>query len=273
MDATLVRGGIKVHQLALYRHFLSQHLQARLAYRADFWMSSVGMLTMLASQVGFIWLVFRQVPQLNGWTLPEVLFIYGLSSASLAAAMLFSAHVTELGWWIIEGRFDRYLTRPVAPLLHVLMERINFEWIVIGAARLSILILAAAAMPVRWTPGAVALLALFFLAAVLILIAINVFFAGLAFRILQVDWLYFLYISDFYNMSYYPLTIYSRSVQLLLTWVVPLAFVSIVPAAHFAGKSLYAGLALLVPAVVGAVWGLTLVVWRTGLARYESTGS
>ena len=81
----------------------------------------------------------------------------------------------------------------------------------------------------------------------------------------------------FNNFLDYPITIYSKSIQAFLTFVIPVAFVNYYPAHYFLDKT---GDNLFFPAlqygtpVVGIVlFLLAYQFWKIGVNKYESTGS
>ncbi len=262
-----------ISELRLYLTYLAQHIKSRMSYRADFVIANLLFVFMAASQILFVSLVFSQVRQINGWGFWEVLLIYGLSSLTIAVCQCFTGIVTHLPYMIIRGEFDQMLTRPVSPLWLMMMSRFNDRWLVTIFIRLLVLLIAAGHVfsPVKWST--IALLAGFFVCGLTITVAINVIFAALAFHVLEIRALYHLYLGDLYNLSYYPLTIYGGFLQLLLTWVFPLAFVSFVPISYLVEKTSYARLAALPPLVAVAMVVLARHLWRTGLRAYESTGS
>lgn len=75
------------------------------------------------------------------------------------------------------------------------------------------------------------------------------------------------------NYGRYPVTIYNRAIQVLLTWIIPFAFVGIYPAALFLQRDEMRSMAILTP-VVGAVFlAIGLVSWNYGVRRYKGAGS
>ncbi|HTD36053.1 MAG TPA: ABC-2 family transporter protein, partial [Candidatus Limnocylindrales bacterium] len=75
----------------------------------------------------------------------------------------------------------------------------------------------------------------------------------------------------------YPITIYSRGVRLLLTFVVPFAFMNYFPARYFLHKAhegamLPAPVGLLTPAIGVVAVAIAYVFWRIGLNRYSGVG-
>jgi ABC-2 type transport system permease protein len=254
--------------------FIAQAFKAKMDYRADFWTGNIFMAFMMASQMLFIFLVFGQVHEVHGWTLWQVMLVYGVSSSVIALAQLVSIHVAEVGIHIREGTFDSLLIRPIPPLVHLFIREVNEYWFITLVGRVGITVLAFVKCGLAGEWWNWPILLGFLLAGTAIMVAVNVVFAGLSFRVLQVQTLYWFFIGEFYNLSYYPLTIYGGWIQGFLTWVFPLAWVSIVPAAWFLDKGgLYQTLAVWLPAVLVLFVALAAVLWRTGVKRYESTGS
>lgn len=71
----------------------------------------------------------------------------------------------------------------------------------------------------------------------------------------------------------YPLPVFPRSLQRLLTWVLPFAFISFLPATWYLGREEWRAFALAQPLVGLAAGLLGLALWRRGLRDYASTGS
>ena len=75
------------------------------------------------------------------------------------------------------------------------------------------------------------------------------------------------------RFSRYPVTIFSPFVRLILTFVLPFAWVAFYPAAWFIGTGTFRRFALFTPLVGVVVFALGYTVWRLGMRRYASTGS
>jgi ABC-2 type transport system permease protein len=80
------------------------------------------------------------------------------------------------------------------------------------------------------------------------------------------------------DFTRYPISIYSRGVRIVLTFVLPFAFMNYFPAAYFlqkadAGMYLNPAIGLLTPAI-GLAWvAASYAFWKTGLSHYQGTGS
>ena len=72
--------------------------------------------------------LFQKVPQLAGWRFEEVLFLYGFSLIPYGIFNVISANLYDFGNnYIIEGKFDRVLLRPISSLFQILFETFRIE--------------------------------------------------------------------------------------------------------------------------------------------------
>ncbi len=106
--------------------------------------------------------------------------------------------------------------------------------------------------------------------------AVHIIITSLSFRFVRVEALSFYVDSVFNTFGSYPLSIYSTVVRVLLTYVLPLAFMAYVPATILLGKSgelrVPPLLALFAPAV-GILWfTIALQFLHKELRHYQSTG-
>jgi ABC-2 type transport system permease protein len=59
---------------------------------------------------------------------------------------------------------------------------------------------------------------------------------------------------------------------MILTFLIPVAYVGFYPAAYFMDGS-FSLYALFQPVIVAIFGGITLLVWKTGIRKYQSTGN
>ncbi len=116
------------------------------------------------------------------------------------------------------------------------------------------------------------------LGGALIDLAFNLFISTVAFWFVRVDALRWIVIQLEQEFTRYPITIYSRGVRLLLTFVVPFAFMNYFPARFFLHKAhegamLPAGVGLLTPAIGIVFVAIAYAFWRLGLNRYSGVGN
>ena len=120
-------GRVRFHARLLALYF-AQYAKARLAYRADFAAAVLASFLGTAASFSVVLLLFSRFPHLAGWTFPEVVFLYGFSLLPYGLFNVLSLNLYEFAdRYLVEGRFDRILLRPVSPLFQVLFESFRLE--------------------------------------------------------------------------------------------------------------------------------------------------
>jgi ABC-2 type transport system permease protein len=269
-----VRGttGMKRHLRLLVLYF-GQYTKVRLAYKGDFFIAVFSSMTATVLGFGFVLVLFSKIPRLQDWSFYEVLFLYGFSLIPLGFFNVLSWNLYEFGdIYIIQGRFDRILLRPVDTLFQVLFEKFRLESLQEVMTGLAVVGLCAKRLNLSW-----GLLDAFWF-AVMVICGTILYFA--VFLLLTAVSFWFEdrvgIIPPIYNMltfGRYPLTIYNLYIQFLLSWIIPFAFASFYPVTHFLGRTSFQPLFRLVPVVTVAFAILARIVWDNGVRNYSSTGS
>ena len=65
--------------LRLYRVLITQFFKVILQSKVDFLMGLLGFFLRRVMGIAFLYLVFQQIPSLQGWTLDQLIFIYGFA--------------------------------------------------------------------------------------------------------------------------------------------------------------------------------------------------
>ena len=114
--------------LKLLLLYFAQYAKVRLAYKADFFIAFFSSMAATALGFGFVLVLFSKIPQLQGWSFYEILFLYAFSLVPLGFFNVVSWNLYEFGdIYVIQGRFDRVLLRPVDTLFQVLFEKFRIE--------------------------------------------------------------------------------------------------------------------------------------------------
>jgi len=255
----------------LYPYFLRQHVKELLEYRVGFIVGVAGMCLTHAATLAFIWVIMSQLPSLNGWSLPQMLLIYGLLCFSRSFAHMFTDNTWAMGFVVRQGEFDRYLVRPIDPLFHLLADGFNIDGVgnfLVGGA---LLLSAGQALGIFSSPLNIAYLLVTIVSGAVIFFALNLISSTSAFWIVDSMAVSELVFGN-YVFAQYPLSIYPRMIRFLLTWVVPYGFTSFYPASFLLGRDL-GPLVWLGPLVAAALLALGYRLWLVGLNRYQGTGS
>ena len=75
-----------------------------------------------------------------------------------------------------------------------------------------------------------------------------------------------------HQLGLYPLGLYNTVIKVLITCILPFAFVSYYPATYLLGKE-GSNIALLAPIVMAIIWFVAIKTWGFALKRYKSSGS
>ena len=217
--------------------------------------------------------LFQKVPQLAGWRFHEVLFLYGFSLIPYGLFNVISVNLYEFGNnYIIEGKFDRVLLRPVSSLFQVLFETFRIESLQEVATGVYCMWWGSRSLGLVWTPGKFAMLFLFVICAAAIYVSIFVMLTTVSFRfedrigVSPPVW-------NVIAFGRYPLTIYNGVVQFVLCWVIPFGLASFYPSVRLLGRTVTPEYARLVPVVAAAFLAIAISLWTLGSRHYTSTGS
>jgi viologen exporter family transport system permease protein len=257
--------------VGLYRLFLGMHLKALIEYRFSFLFGMVVLFLVQGMSLATIWITMGHVPSLKGWSFNEVVLIYGLVIFSRSCTQMFTESIWVLGFYIREGGFDRLLVRPINPLFHMLAENFNIE--AVGNFLLGGLLIftTGQALGIFASAFNIAYLMVAVASGAVIFFAINLITGTSAFWI--IDSIPVMgAVFENYLFAHYPLTIFPRSIQIMLTWVIPYAFASFYPASFLLGRDM-GPLVWISPLIAVGLLVLGYRLWLVGLGRYEGTGS
>src|SRR6266849_6080197 len=150
----------KRHAVLFFAYF-AQYAKVRVSYRGDFFISAGTSMTATIFSLGFVLVLFARIPSLASWRMEEVLFLYGFSLIPFGLFNVLSINLYEFGaTYIMEGKFDRVLLRPISSLFQVLFETFRIESFHEVLAGLLIVVWASLRLGHHWTALDIALLVL-----------------------------------------------------------------------------------------------------------------
>ena len=262
-----------VWQAGIFAAYFAQFVKMRLAYRMDFFVDTLAVSFSMVIQLAVLSTLFSKVKALDGWTFEQVLFIYAFSLLPLGLFNLVSVNLYRFSdQYIIQGKFDRVLLRPVGTLAQVIFESFNVSGL--NEILLGIAMMTYAGMKLGLDFGVKEILMLAVMAPSASLVYMGVFLAITSVSFWHEDRMGLA--PPVYNIirfSRYPITIYSLPIRIFLTFVLPFAWVAFFPATWFLGSSEFGRLALLTPLVGLVVFGGSVLIWQRGVSNYASTGS
>jgi ABC-2 type transport system permease protein len=263
-------------QATIWRRLVGARIRADWQYRTSFVLFTFSQFVAGFLDIVAVVVLFTNVDRLAGWSVAEVAFLYGTASLAFSLGDVFVSEVEYVAHHIRQGSFDRFLLRPVGPLLLLCCQEFAFR----RAGRIfqSSLVLAIAVtqVDVAWDLARVAMVVQMVLVGFVIFSGIWVIGSSIAFWAVEAKEVAnsFTYGGNF--IAHYPMEIFSGWLRRLST-IVPLAFVSYYPALWVLGREDPNGspawLRFAGPLAAAAVVLAARAVWASGIRHYRSTGS
>lgn len=259
--------------LSLFWQYFVQYAKVRLAYRLDFFVSIATTALATACGIAVMFLMFRRVPQIAGWNFTEILFLYGFSLVPLSLFNMISINLYYFAeQYLVMGKFDQVLLRPLNPLFQVMCEKFRLEAVGDTALGLFIVVSCAAKLGLEPGPGEWAFFALAVVCGCVLYTSVFLMLTCVSFWMEDRIGV----IPPIYNMlafGRYPLDIYGQFIRFVLSWVVPFGFASFYPSATLLHKDAYRIYAYAMPLVAAAFLAGSVMLWNRGVRNYSSTGS
>lgn len=264
--------------LRLYLRLLGASVRCQMQYRVSFVLMSIGHGIVTAAELLGMWVLFERFGSLRSWRLAEVAMFYALVNVSFSFGDAFGRGFDTFDRMVRSGDFDRVLLRPRGSVLQVAGSELRLMRAGRLAQALIVMVLAGAALEVRWDPARVALVVLTIVGGACFFMALFVAQATVSFWSTQSLEVMNCFTYGGVAAAKYPLAIYRPWFRRVFTFLVPLACVSWFPGLLILGRTDMLGgapawLAAAAPMVGVLALVLALQVWRIGVRHYRSTGS
>lgn len=221
--------------LRLYATFFRNCLVREMEFRGNFLASCLTSIAWLFYYLFFIQIVYSHTDSVAGWSKGQALILAGSFSISWGLInALFTPNLSVLPELIQKGTFDLTITKPVDSQFLASSRMINLSEFARSLFSLVVVFYGARVDAIAITPGSVLVWALLICCSIFILLGIDTLIMTLSFwlvRIRNLD-------AAFWSISVaarYPVDIFERMLRNILTFVIPLAFISTIPARGFFG--------------------------------------
>jgi len=261
-----------VRYLRLFLVFFRIGVLGELSYRSNFVMHLIESVMELGTALAGLAVVFSYTATLGGWRPDEILALVGVYFlVSGAIRMVIQPSMERLIEGVHEGTLDFTLTKPEDAQLLVSIQRVeiwNITDVVLGFGVLAVaLVRLGANVGVAEAAGFAAALA----AGGIIVYSFWLMLATLAFWFVRVENMLLIF-SSMYEAGRWPVGFYPRWLRFMLTFLIPVAFATTVPAQALAGRLSWTTLAGAY-ALAAALAVLSRAFWRVGVRRYSSASS
>ncbi len=260
-----------IDNISLYISFLKASLKEMLIYRID---CIVGMISQIVTQlveIIFIFIVFQNTENLAGWNFKQILLLYGITLISIGISDFCFDALYDIGpKYIREGDFDKILLRPVHPLISIIgnsKEFTSLGYLGLGLA-ITVIMLYQLAIPITFL--LILKIVFFSIIGACIIGAINTIFSISSFWTYhsnEIIWSFY----KIYTFAQYPIDIYNKFIKILITVILPFAFVAYYPTMDYLGFNSY--IIYLSPLIAIILWIIAIKLWNFALNKYRSTGN
>ena len=256
----------------LYRLLAAQYLKARMSYRADFFVSLVFMLLWFLPSFFSVVVIFSNIPSLAGWSLEELVFVYGFYMLAMVPNGLFFQNVWQLPRQVRSGGFIKYYFRPLNMLFYYMSEIIDLESLNAIPVGVGLMVWASIRLGLVWTVERIAGTLVLLTSASLVVCALMVASASTAFWLTNAHSLLNL-ASRFRENARYPMTIFNGAFRFAFSVLVPVGFIAFYPSQWILRPDEAGLLPWLTPVAGVASFSLACLVWARGARRWTGTGT
>jgi ABC-2 type transport system permease protein len=251
-----------------YRASILTDLEYRANFLTQFFLSILNIFWSFAGLAIF----FLHTDQIGDWSFHEALIVLGLFELFFGLMeMLLQPNMQDIIELIRNGTMDFILTKPINSQFHVSVRRINiwrFTNVIMGTG-----LIIFALMQLHWSVTLDRLLLFFVLlvCAGLILYSLIFLLITSAFWFVQLENVMEL-IFTFYEAGRFPVNIFPFAIRVILTFVVPIAFITTIPASVLLGR-LNIEFVFYSLAITGVLFMITVLFWQYAVRHYSSARS
>ena len=103
----------------LYVELHLANIRSRSAYPFNFFMGVFAVTMMGLAKLAGVWVITERVPLIDGYSFDELVFLFTLWPLPHSIFIIGFRHVWSMDYWVRNGMFDRFLVRPLKPVVPV----------------------------------------------------------------------------------------------------------------------------------------------------------
>ncbi len=258
--------------IKIYFMMISQDFKSKMAYRADFIISTIAMILVNLAGFASFWLMFRSIPAIKGFDFDELLFMYGFAVLAACPFQILFDNLWQLWVHAMQGDFIKYCFRPINLFFYYVAETLDAKGIGQLIYGLVIFIYAWIKIGIPVTFASIAILLISLVGASLVLIGIMTLASASAFITINGATFMVLF-NDCREYAKYPTTIFNKFFRVIFTCVLPIGFISFYPSMYFIRPEQFSVISLISPVVGIVVFYIAYKLWMLGAVKYAGTGS
>jgi ABC-2 type transport system permease protein len=254
--------GVK-KRILLIKDLISANIRSAMEYRINFF-TEISVVFIVDMGLLWLWYIFfKEIPSLRGWQFNDTAHLLAVSWAGFALVDSFARNISFLSNVIIEGGLDYYLLSPQPLLLHLTFGKTAIKEVGSFFSAVTIfIILGNVAFPHICLYLLLVLLSALTYYSCLLLVGSLTLFIG------HIERVGLIYEFMLLNLIFYPQTVFSGGLKVLMYTVLPIFFIGTVPS-HILQSFSWYYLGMLVGFSVGLLLLARFTFYR-GIRRYES---
>ncbi len=258
--------------LRLLRVFLKVGALGELAYRANFFMQLLESVIDLGTALGGLAVIFSYTSNLGGWRPEEVAALVGVFFlVGGAIRFIVQPSMEQLIESVREGTLDFTLTKPEDSQLLVSIQRVSVWRLTDFILGTVVLVIALERLGEHVGLREAASFAVALAAGGVIVYSFWLILASLSFWFVRVENILVVF-QSVYEAGRWPVTVYPRWLRFALTFLVPVAFATTVPAQALAGRLTWVSLGGAC-VLAAALFAAARVVWKAGTRKYSGASA
>ncbi len=258
--------------IRLYFLITSQYVKARLEYRTDFIIGSLGIIFQNGAGFLTMMVLLRSIPALEGWSRDQLVFLFAFSVLAVTPCQVIFDHIWALRSELQSGAFIRYYFKPLNSLFAFVADVVDLKGFAQLAFALWLLVDSSIRIGFPWDPRSVLVLALYLLGSSAAFTGLMITAASTAFWITN-SYAVMAFFFRFREYARWPVSIFQGVLRFAFSTFVPLGFIATFPVQGLIDPAGAGWLPWLTPLVGGAFFGLAVLVWRAGTRSWSGTGS
>ena len=258
--------------LRLLAAFFRVGVMGEIAYRVNFFFQLFQSLLSLLVAVAGVTVIFSYTSSLGGWGQEEILALVGVYLlVGGIIGLLIQPSMEQFIESVRDGTLDFTLTKPEDAQFLVSVRRVNIWSVIDIILGLAVLVIALVRLGEKVGLGQAGEFVLMLIAGAVIIYSFFLILATLSFWFVRVENILVIF-QSMYEAGRWPVSLYPGWLRYGLTFIIPVAFATTVPAEALTGRLNWITLIL---AVAIAVFLLIVsrIFWRVGLRRYSGSSA
>jgi ABC-2 type transport system permease protein len=244
-------------------------------YKSNFVMIVYANLIHYGVSIVLISFMMSRFKSMNGWSLQDVLLLYAFALLSFSIFGLFFQQLANFSSLVLSGRLDALLLRPRTVIGQVVLGGLNPIYLSHFCFAVSVWSFVVWSYGYTFTLAQSAFLASAVLCGAIIQFSLGLLAASISVLTLDSTSAINLFIYSPRELIWYPISIYPSEIQFIITFIIPVAFISYFPLGYVLGlnSTIDPYLPLGIYPVTAGIALAAAAAWRFVLSQYSSTGS